>query len=233
MSSATSVPAPLSDEPAVASHGIRWPVWAAVIFALLYLAAAFVVPAPPAVTASGDQVVRYYHQHEDAVRQSTWLLAAAGIPFFLYVCWLRRQLRGIASDLALIGGLIVGISTMVWSWFGAGLALSSPNLHAEVARTVLDVADFYGPVLTVGVILLVAPVAIAQRGSPSPFPTWVRALSLLLVVEQAVESLTIFPTSGFFSPGDGMDFLVGAPLFLLWVVATAIGGTRNVPAAAA
>jgi hypothetical protein len=232
MSSVTSVPGPRSDELTVTSRTLRWPLWAAVIFALLYLAAAFVVPAPPAVTATGDQVVRYYHQHQDAVRLSTWLLAVSGIPFFLFVCWLRTRLRGIAADLALIGGLTVGISTMVWSWFGAGLALSSTNVPADVARSLLDIADFYGPVLTVGVILLVVPVALLPRGTGSSFPTWVRALSLLLVVEQAVESFTIFPTSGFFSPGDSMNFLVGAPLFLIWVVATAVGGTGKVPAEA-
>ncbi len=71
--------------------------------------------------------------------------------------------------------------------------------------------------------MFAAPVALDALRRGSGFARWVGIVSAILVAEQAVESLTIFPKHGFFAPGGGMNFLVGLPLFLAWAVATAAG----------
>ena len=62
------------------------------------------------------------------------------------------MLLGAASSIA---------TTAVWSWFNAGLALHPNTLDPHVARTITDVAAYFGPVLTVSIVLLIVPVGLA------------------------------------------------------------------------
>jgi hypothetical protein len=200
-----------------------WQVWAGVAFALLFLAAQLVVKAPPTVSASGQRVVDYYRSHGGGIRLSAWLATIAAVPYVLFVCWLRSQLRGIGRDVAFFGGLSLGAASIVWTWFGAGLALHAEVLRPETARTLADVSAYYGPLLTTSALLLAAPLAWQGWMGDPTIPRWLCWLTLVFVIDQAVETFTVFGRSGFFGPGGGMNFLVGAPLFLVWVVATAIG----------
>lgn len=197
--------------------------WSAVVFAALFLLAAFVVPPPPGLAASGQEVVRYYREHAGAVRLSAWLFVVSGGPYALFVCWVRSVLRGIGRDVAFFGGAALGVLTTAWLWVTAGPALHPEALQPETARAVADIAAIYGPTVTVVVVLFAAPVALDALRAAGVFAPWVGWLSAALVVEQAVESLTVFPEDGFFAPGGGMNFAVGLPLFLVWAVATAAG----------
>jgi hypothetical protein len=201
----------------------EWPRWAAVAFAALFLLGSFVVPPPPGLAASGQEVVRYYRDHAGAVRLSVWLIVLSAAPYAVFVCWVRSVLQGIGRDVAFFGGAALGILTTAWLWLTAGPALHPAALQPATARAVADVAAVYGPTVTVVVVLFAAPVALDALRPASAFAPWVGWLSAAFVAEQAVESLTIFPKSGFFAPGGGMNFAVGLPLFLVWAIAAAAG----------
>ncbi len=161
----------------------RWPLYAAIAYVVVVLVGLFAVPAAPEVTASGARVVRYYQDHGDGVRIATWLATISAIPFVLLVAWLRSRLSGIGRDVLLFGAVGYVVPTVVWTWLSAGLALHPQSLDPHMARAVSDVHAYFGPVLTVSVILLIAPVGIAAWRGTGGFPRWIGWITGVLVVE--------------------------------------------------
>src|SRR5262245_24907228 len=105
-------------------------------------------------------------------------------------------------------GLVVG-----------GLALHADRLEPAAARTVLDVAVFWGPVLTGATMTMIAPVTqLALRGRAG-LPVWLGVVGAIAFAEQAVETVTIFGSNGFTEPGGAMNLLLGAGLVAAWLLA--------------
>jgi hypothetical protein len=107
----------------------------------------------------------------------------------------------------------------VWSWFNLGLALHPATLDPQVARTVADVSVYFAPVLTVSIILLIAPIGLAAWRGEGGFPRWLAWLTAVFALEQSIETITVFGKSGFIAPGGAMNFTLGAGLLLVWVIA--------------
>jgi type IV secretory pathway VirB2 component (pilin) len=197
----------------------RWPLFAAIAYVVLLFAGLFVVPAVPDVTASGARLVRYYQDHGDAVRVVTWLSTVSMVPIVVLLSHLRSRLTGIGRDVMLFGAVGLVVSTMVWSWFSAGLALHANTLDPQVARTVADVGSFFGPVLTVSIILLIVPIGLAAWHGEGGFPRWLAWITAVFAAEQSIETITVMGKRGFIAPGGPMNFMLGAGLFAIWVIA--------------
>lgn len=165
--------------------------------------------------------MRYYQAHADGVRLAAWLITISALPYALLVAWLRSRVSGIGRDVLLFGGIAVGVETTVWTWISAGLALHPGSLDPGTARTLTDMGAFYGPVLTSAAILLAAPVGWAAQRGEGGWPRWVAWLTAVLVVEQLAETVTLFGKSGFIAPGGAMNFILGAGLFVVWLIAVA------------
>lgn len=201
----------------------RWPLLVSVVFVLLLAVGHVVVGArPPDANASGDQVVAYFRDDGAAIRASAWLTIIALLPFGVLVAWFRRQVRGGARDVLLLGGAAYIIMQTVWQVLSVAPALHPDQLDPRTARTLLDVTAYVGPMLTAGVLLFAAPIAWASLRRESNVPSWFRWLTVLLVAEQAVETTTILGTSGFTAPGGPLNFPLGAVLFVLWVIACGV-----------
>lgn len=198
----------------------RWPLFAAIGFALLFAVGQVIVPAPPHVTDSGEKVVAYYRDHAAGVRLALWLTALAGLVFVPLVAWMRTRLRGIGRDVFLIGAATIVIETGVLTWLVAALALHADQMEPHTARLVADIGSYYGPGLTLAVTFLAAPIGWAALREGA-FPRWVGWLSVVLVAEQLIETVTIFGKRGFIAPGGPMNLMLGAGLFIVWFVATA------------
>lgn len=207
----------------------RWPLGVAIAFAALFIAGQLVVPAPPDLHATGEQIIAYYRDHHTALRVSVWLTTLAGVPFAVLVAWFRQQVRGAGRDVVLLGGAAIAIETAILTWVNAGLALHPDSLDPRTARALADIVAYYGPVLTISVILLAAPLGWTATRTDSLLPTWLGALTAVLVVEQAIETVTIFGTSGFIAPGGPMNLLLGAGLFIAWAIAAAAALPSRLP----
>jgi hypothetical protein len=203
----------------------RWPLFAAIAYVVLLFAGLVFVPVAPEVTASGARLVRYYQEHGDAVRLATWLGAWSMVPIVLLVAHLRSRLTGISRDVTLLGAAGVVVPTVVWLWFNAGLALHPDTLDPHVARTIADVSAYFGPVLTVSIILLIAPIGLAAWRREGGYPRWLAWLTIVFAAEQSIETITIFGHRGFFAPGGPMNFTLGAGLFLIWVLGAGIAAS--------
>jgi hypothetical protein len=203
----------------------RWPLFAAIAYVVLLFAGLVVVPATPEVTASGARLVRYYQDHGNGVRLAMWLGTWSTVPIVLLIAHLRSRLAGMSRDVMLLGGAGLVVATVVWSWFNAGLALHPQTLDPHVARTVADVSAYFGPVLTVSIVLLIAPIGLAAWRGEGGFPRWLAWLTIVFVAEQSIETITVFGKRGFIAPGGPMNFMLGAGLFLVWVIGAGVAAS--------
>jgi hypothetical protein len=122
------------------------------------------------------------------------------------------------------GATVYAASIAVWTWTWGGLALHADTLDPAIARTVLDVALFFGPVLTGATTTMMAPVTIlALRGEM--LPRWLGVLGLVAFLEQSVEIITIFGSTGFTQPGGAMNMQLGAGLTLAWILGFGLWGS--------
>jgi hypothetical protein len=195
----------------------RWPLYAAIAYVALLLISLAVVPALPEVSDSGTKVVRFFQDHANGVRVFVWLAAWSTVPLVLLFAALRARLRGTARDVMLLGAASVVITSILWTWFSAGLALHPSTLDASTARTISDIAAYYGPILTVSIVLVIAPVGLAAWRNDG-FPKWLAWVTLVFVLEQSIETITIFGKSGFTEPGGPMNFTLGAGLYIVWLI---------------
>jgi hypothetical protein len=190
---------------------------------------------PPAAGDSGEQVVAWFREHSNGVRWSVWA-GTAGAPLFAVVIAILRRLLPVPHrDVFQIGGTVLIVSIAVQSWIFGGLALHADRLEPATARTVLDVAVFFGPVLTGAFMTMIAPVTLVALRRDGTLPKWLGILGAVAFAEQAVETVTIFGSSGFTEPGGAMNLQLGAGLVLSWLLAFAVwAGVRGIhPEAAA
>jgi hypothetical protein len=87
-------------------------------------------------------------EHRDGVRWFVWAVTVSTPLNALIIALLRRLLPAPHRDVYLIGAVTLLITNAVQAWTWAGLALHAERLKPATARAVLDVAVFWGPVLT-------------------------------------------------------------------------------------
>src|SRR5262249_13341308 len=122
--------------------------------------------------------------------------------------------------------MIATTGVQIWTW--AGLALHADRLEPATARTILDVAIFWGPVLTAATVTFMAPVTLLALRGEAGLPRWLGLLGAVSCAEQVIETITIFGESGFTEPGGAMNLQLGAGLVWAWLMAFAVwGGLRG------
>lgn len=85
------------------------------------------------------------------------------------------------------------------------------QLQPAMARSILDVASFWGPALTGTTITMLAPVTVLALQSET-LPRWLGVVTGIALLEQLVETITIFGRQGFIAPGGPMNLYLGAGL---------------------
>ena len=207
------------------SVGSRALLGATVAYTVLSVAALAAVGTTPAATETGEQVVAWFREHREAVRWSVWAITVSTPLYAFIVAMLRRLLPAPHRDVYLIGAVSFVVTLAVYEWTWAGLALRADRLEPATARAVLDVAIFFGPVLTGTTTTMMAPVALLALQRRAGLPWWLGAWGAVAVAEQAVETITIFGSTGFTQPGGAMNWQLGAGLTLGWMLAFAFWGS--------
>jgi hypothetical protein len=128
--------------------GSRVLIGATIAYALLAFGAFGLVGTLPAASDTGEQLVVWFRENGEHVRLFVWMLTLTIPVFSVMVALLRRMLPAPYGDVFAVGAIssLVATEVMIWTW--GGLALHADGLNPALARTVLDVAVFYGPVLT-------------------------------------------------------------------------------------
>jgi hypothetical protein len=129
----------------------------------------------------------------------------------------RGLLPAPSRDVFLLGAAAFVVETAVQAWCWAALALHPDSLEPATARTVLDIASFWGPVLTGATTAMIGSVTVLGFRAQPLIPRWLVALGVIAFVEQAVETITVFGSHGFTAPGGDMNLLLGAGLTIVWL----------------
>ena len=185
---------------------------------------------PPAASASGADVVAW-RRARPLERRGVVLAGTLSAPLFAtVVALLRQRLPAPHRDVFLIGGVGVIFAAAIQSWFWCGLALHADTIEPATARTLLDVASFFGPVLTGAFMTMIAPVTVLALRADGGLPRWLGILGAVAFVEQAVETVTIFGSTGFTEPGGAMNLQLGAGIVSVWLIAFAVwAGFHRLP----
>lgn len=191
----------------------RIPLYAGVVFAVLYIAALVAAPAVPGIDRPGYDIVTYVDHHATAMRTQTLLITFGSLALVVVLGFARDRLTGPAAYVFTIGSAVVLVETAIATWFLGGLALHPEQLGSATARTVLDVVTMWGPVLTAANIMVAIPILLAANAGT--FPRWMGILAAVFAVEQLIETITIIgPPGNFISPGGPMNYYLGGSLFI-------------------
>jgi hypothetical protein len=202
---------------------------------VLYVAAALALGTPPDTAAGGAEVAAWFAAHDGAVRTYVWLLTLLAPVAGTQVALVRHRMPAPYRDVFLVGGITFVAETAVTSWIWGALSAHAAALGPDTARALLDVASFWGPVLTGSTVTMLAPVVVAAARGDLPLPRWLTVLGVVALVEQVVETITVFGHTGFTAPGGPMNLYLGALLTLAWFAGLGITlarrGAGEVPSA--
>jgi len=136
-----------------------WALLAAAVAAVvLYGIGLAALGLSPAATESGRDLVSWFGTNGDNVRWFVWSITVATPLSATTFALLRRLLPPPYRDVFLIGVVSTLATTAVYTWTWAGLALHADKMRPAVMRALLDIAIFYGPVLTGSTTTMMAPV---------------------------------------------------------------------------
>src|SRR4051794_10652446 len=123
-------------------------LWSTIGYAVLYLAATLALGTTPKATDNGTAVVAWFRENGSHVRFGLLLSTLSLVLFATYVAIIRNALPAPHRDVFLIGAIVLVGETVLQGWFWAGLAFHPAALEPGTARTLLDVASYWGPLLT-------------------------------------------------------------------------------------
>src|SRR4051812_35430796 len=198
-----------------------------IAFGLLYVAATVALGSPPDARDSGASVAAWFRDNDGQVRTWMWLLTLSAPLFAVYAALIRERLPAPHRDVFFFGAIAFAAETAVQGWVWAGMAWHADQLQAATARTLLDVASFWGPVLTGTTIAMLAPVVLLALRREAGLPPWLGVLGAVALAEQLVETVTIFGRHGFIAPGGPMNVYLGAGLVGVWLLCLGIVGARG------
>jgi apolipoprotein N-acyltransferase len=200
---------------------------ATVGFGLLYIAAAVALGSTPDAGDDGQAVAAWFRDNDGHVRTWIWLLTLSAPFFATFVALVRAQLPAPHRDVFLFGAVAFAAETAVQSWIWGGMAWHAGDLDPATARTLLDVASFWGPVLTSATITMLAPVVLLALRGEAGLPRWLGLVGAVALVEQLVETITIFGRHGFIAPGGPMNIYLGAALVGVWLLCLGVTLARS------
>jgi len=195
---------------------------------VLYLAGAIALGTTPDARDSGQSVAAWFRDHDGNVRTWLLLLTLSAPLFATFAALVRERLPSPHRDVFFFGAVAFAAETAVQGWIWGGMAWHPADLQPATARTLLDVASFWGPVLTSTTITMLAPIALlGLRSGPPALPRWLGAVAAVALAEQLVETITIFGRHGFIAPGGPMNVYLGAGLTAVALLSLGIALGRS------
>jgi hypothetical protein len=197
-------------------------VAATVAAGALYLVGFIVLGSPPGASAHPLDVVKWFHDHRHAARVYAWTAAVGTLAFAVMAGLIRSTLPAPSRDVFLLGAGAFIAETAVQAWFWGALALHPGSLRPVTARLVLEVASYWGPILTGATTAMIGSVTVLGIGRRPLIPRWLTAAGVVAFAEQAAETVTVFGRRGFIEPGGDMNVLLGGLLTAAWIGALVV-----------
>ncbi len=186
----------------------------------------------PTIDSSGQEVVQWFTDNGSKARIYAWTAAFFSLGLVIFAGQVSAILPKPNRYIFFGGVLGFALTAQVQAWIWAGLAFHPQDLDPSAARTLFDIANFWGPLVNGSTTAMA--VAIAALGfGPSPIiPKWLTWLSVIFFLEQAIETVTVFGKTGFIAPGGTMNVYLGGVIGFLWVAGVVRWAMQRLDAAA-
>ena len=172
----------------------------------------------PTIESSGAEVVGWFTDHARNAQVYAWTATFAALALTVFGGMVANLLPR-PNRYIFFGGILGWVVTgQVQAWFWAGLALHVSGLDPATARTLFDIPQYWGPIVNGSTMTMAAAFVPLAFGAARIVPRWLGWLSVLFLVEQAVETVTVFGESGFIAPGGAMNLYLGGVIGMAWVV---------------
>ena len=171
----------------------------------------------PTIDSSGQEVVEWFSDNGTRARIYAWTAAFVSLGLAIFGGQVSALLPKPHRYIFMAGVLGFAITAQVQAWFWAGLAFHPQGLDPAAARTIFDIAAYWGPLVNGSTVTMAAPIAALGFGGSPIIPRWLTWLSVIFLLEQAIETITVFGQIGFIAPGGPMNVYLGGVLGFLWV----------------
>jgi hypothetical protein len=203
-------------------------VVAAIGAGALYLVGAVALGSPPGASDSPARVAAWFSDHRDAARLYAWTATFSTLAFAIVAGVIRGTLSVARSRRLPTGRRRVSLSRRPFRGGSGRPSLCTPGfLQPASERLVLDIASFWGPILTGATTTMIGAVTVLGLRAHPVIPRWLTALGVVALAEQAVETITVFGTRGFTAPGADMNVLLGAALTAVWLAGLVVWTARQ------
>ena len=101
----------------------------------------------PTIDSSGQEIVDWFSQNGTNARIYAWTAAFLSLGLAIFGGQVAAVLPKPNRYILFAGALGFALTAQVQAWFWAGLALHPEDLSPGVARTIFDIAAFWGPFL--------------------------------------------------------------------------------------
>jgi hypothetical protein len=181
----------------------------------------------PTIESSGQEIIEWFTDNGTNARIYAWTAAFAALTLTVFGSMVTALLPR-PHRYVFFGGVLMWVVTgMIQAWFWAGLALHPEDLDPATARTLFEIPQYWGPIINGSTMAMAGAIVPLGFGSSAIVPRWLAWLSVVLFVEQAIETVTVFGESGFIAPGGTMNLYVGGVLGLVWVVGVLYWGQHE------
>src|SRR5687768_4654290 len=136
----------------------------------LYVVGFAALGSPPDVNDAPTKVLEWFREHDDAARTYAWSASLGMLAFAVMAALIRDLLPNPAGYVFMLGAAAFIIETTIQAWIWGALALHPNSLTPETARGLLDVALFWGPLLTGATCMMIGAVTVLGLGSQPLIP---------------------------------------------------------------
>lgn len=181
----------------------------------------------PTIDSSGQQIVAWFTDHATNAQVYAWTAAFAALTLGVFggmAAWLLPKPNRYILFAGVLGWVI---TSEIQAWFWAGLAFHPAGLDPATARTLFAIPQYWGPIVNGSTMTMAVAFIPLAFGAAPIVPRWLGWLSVLFFVEQGIETVTVFGTSGFFAPGGAMNIYLGGAIGMAWVIGLLFWGFRR------
>jgi len=182
----------------------------------------------PTVESSGQEIVQWFSDNGTNARIYAWTAAFVSLGLAIFGGQVAAQLPRPHRYIFLAGVLGAAVTAQVQAWIWAGLALHPQGLDPSAARTIFDIAAYWGPLVNGSTTTMAAAIAALGFGASPIIPRWLTWLSVIFLLEQAIETVTVFGRTGFIAPGGAMNVYLGGAIGFLWVAGVVRWALRRI-----
>lgn len=171
----------------------------------------------PTINSSGQEIVQWFINNGSAARTYAWTATFFSLGLAIFGGQVSALLPKPHRYIFFAGVLGFAITAQVQAWIWAGLAIHPEGLDPSAARTIFDIASYWGPLVNGSTTTMAAAFASLGFGASKIIPRWLTWLSVIFFLEQAIETVTVFGQTGFIAPGGTMNVYLGGAIGFLWV----------------